>query len=336
MAETLQLRTIEDVETDILHSAPAGTRECRAHNWVSSLGDICERRLVYWRIMGDMALDTPAGLRGIFGTGNLLAPIVIEQILNPFGRRQSPTWEILGRETKPRDALFTKLAISGRVDGIRHVADATGRMQPYNVVELKSMNPNIFAGIHGIDDLGKWHWAAKYPDQLLLYMLGYEMVERPGWLILFNKANLYEMRIIEVPFDESRADVLLRRAERINTHIDADSLPRQIRRPDICEHCPFLPHCAPRLQGDPDDAPEIYKPTEHPELADLLQRYVDLEQASREAGRVNRALTARLVKGQTVICGDIVVRWETRGKKWSKKIRRVGDGKPEKATEARQ
>jgi len=321
---TLEIRTTEDIEDAILRSIPQRERENRENNWVSTLGDICERRLVYWRIMGDMALDPSAGLLGIFETGTVLAPIIIERILNPFGRMQAPSWEILGRETKPHDPLFTKLAISGRVDGIRHVSNVKGRLRPYNVVELKSMGGSMFERLKTRADLGKWHWAAKYEDQVQLYMLGYNMVEHPAWLVVFNKANLWRMKIFEIPFDESRTDRLLARAERINVHVAARTLPRTIDRPDICANCPFLGHCAPKLKATPDDPPKIIKPEDDPDLAAMLDRYSRLEGPKKEAERISRKLADRLVKGQTIVCGDVVVRWKPHGKTWARIISRVG------------
>jgi len=316
MPEFVGIQNGKDAAAGIRRSASTRPAECNKSNYASKLGDICERRLVYWRTKGDRAIPPSDGLVGLWESAKLLTPIFLDRIFNPFGRKQTPAWEILEQERRPSDPLFLKLNIGLKVDGIRHVADATGRMRPYSIVEFKSMNGNLFGRIEDRDSLGMTYWAAKYPDQVLLGMLGCELPEHPGWLVIINRDCLYECKIIEIPFDMDRCERLLARAERINAHVTDGTLPRQICRPDICQNCPFLPICSPKLEADPEDAPLVMKPGEDDELHKLLADHVLLEGSRKEANAITKKLKGRLVPGQCLVSGPIVVNWKVHGKGW--------------------
>ena len=300
------------LQASLQDSAPIWVRESARSNHASMLGDICERRLVYRRTRGDEATDMPAYTRGLLDTGNLLAPIAL-RILNDFGQTQAPRWRILEQERRPYDPQFVKANIGCKVDGIRHVVSTEGRERPCNVVEVKTMDPNIHGRVKVLADLDLWHWTAKYPDQLMLGMLGCELVERPGWLILVNKGNLHDMKVLEVPFDFGRAERLLRRAERIESHIKAGTLPDPINRPAICQSCEFLTICCPILQGDPDALPERL---DDEELRLMLATYTETQEARDAHERIGKELKGRLVPGKRLVVGGWLVDWKPHGKGW--------------------
>jgi len=139
-------------------------------------------------------------------------------------------------------------------------------------------------------------------------------------LILFNRDCLYEVTILEVPFDYARCERLLQRAERINACVKSSDgrLPAQIDRPDICRNCPFLIICSPKLEAHPDDAPIVLGPETdgYGELHGLLASYVTLDTQRREAESVKKTLRDRLIPGQRLIIGDYVVDWKIHGKGW--------------------
>lgn len=323
---------VSDIEKMIQDSVGRRAPSVAKSNYASSLGDICERRLVYQRTRGDQALEFGSSLLGVFATGDLVTPLVLERILGPFGRTASPAWSIEEREKTPHDPALAKANIGCRVDGVRHVADATGRMRPYNLVEMKTMSSNMFAGIRTLDDLSVTVWTRKYIDQVLLGMYGCNLVENPGWMILVNKDNLYQVRILEVPFDMDRVEGLLKRADRVNCHVETieglhlrpsdripdEALPDQIRRPDVCQSCAFLPECSPELVGDPAGAPTIIGPdhAERDELEKILGEFVALEPSRLAADKAKSNLKDRLVPGQRYIVGSFVVEWKTHGKGW--------------------
>jgi len=301
----------------------------KAHsNHASSIGDICERRLVYARTRGNEAYPFSPGLLGIFKTGDMVTPLVLEN-LNAFGRQQTPSWEILERERLIDDAQFAKWNIGCKLDGVRHLADTTGRHRPYNVVECKTINSNMFGRVEERDDLNATHWLAKAPDQLMIGMLGRNLTDNPGWIILINKENLYDLRIIEIPFDVDRCEVLLKRAERVNAHIAAGTLPRQINRPDVCLQCQYPHICAPKLEADPYDDPRIVTKGEdgdfYGELNGLLENHLLLEDERKEAESTKGKLKKMLVPGQRLVCGDCEVAWKVHGKGWRMIVRRLGN-----------
>lgn len=342
--EFLPLPSGEETAKGIVASVQRRASTCARSNYASALGDICERRLVYRRVIGDQATPFGDGLLGIFATGDLLTPLFIERIFNPYGRAQAPAWEIQEREKAPNDPALRNANIGLQIDGVRHVADIEGRKRPYNVVEFKTMNGNMWDRIKTLDDIGLSHWTAKYPDQLMIGMYGCGMVENPGWLVLINKENLYECRVIEVPFDWSRVERLLQRAGRINTSVDAieamhlnlrekripdDVLPWQICRPDICPNCEFVQDCSPKLEGNPDDAPVIIGP-EHEQraaLESLLIQYEELEPKRLGAEQAKAKLVDQIIKGQSYIVGEYVISWRPHGKYWRMDVTNTARGK---------
>lgn len=297
-------------------------------NHASSIGDICERRLVYARTRGNEANPFSPGLLGIFETGNTITPIVLEN-LNAFGRRQTPGWEILERERLIDDAQFAKWNIGCQLDGVRHVADTAGRLRPYNVVECKTINSNMFTRVEERDDLRATHWLAKSPDQLLIGMLGRNLTDNPGWIILINKENIFDLRIIEIPFDLDRCETLLKRAERINAHVATGTLPKQITRPDLCLQCPYVHICSPKLEADPYDDPRIITKAQegdfYEELNGLLENHLLLDEERREAATTKNKLKKILVPGQRLVCGDYEVAWKVHGRGWRMIVRRLGN-----------
>jgi len=300
--------------------APKRAQECHKSTYASLLGDICERRLVYWRTRGHEAEPMGDGLSALFETANLLTPVFVDRIFNAYGRLQIPAWQVLEQERRPSDPLFVKLNIGLKVDGVRHVADASGRMRPYSVVEFKTMGGMMWSRIKTLDDLGLTHWTARYRDQVLLGMLGCELVDHSAWLVLINRDCLYECTILEIPFDADRCETLLSRVQRVGVHVSSGTLPRQIDRPDICQNCPFLAICAPKLTAHPDEAPVIVRRADDPgrfdELQQMLSDHLLLEAERKEAESIKARLREQLVPGQRLVVGQYVVNWAVHGKGW--------------------
>ena len=299
---------------------PPRSRSNATSNHASTLGDICERRLAYRRTVAKKAEPISPGLRSIFRTGTEVTPIVLNH-MNEFGRQQAPQWEILERESKIEDRSFLREHNIGcYIDGVRHVADATGRLRAYNVVEFKTVNSNVHPRIKTLDDVGVTQWMAKAPDQLMLGMFGRELVEHPGWLILINKESIYDITIIEVPFDYARVERLLVRAKSINDHVANGTLPRQICRPDTCPKCEFVMHCAPRLEADPADAVVVVKRDDdtvaYDTMVDELEDFDSLEEGKKRFDAIKKRLKGKLVPGQRIVYGQWLVDWKVHGKGW--------------------
>lgn len=324
----LKLPKGEVVAADFAKSLPPRHPSKARSNHASTLGDICERRLVYRQTRGDEAEPISPGLQGIFATGDMVTPLLLAN-LNKFGAIQTPKWEILERERLIDDAQFAKWNIGCKLDGVRHVAATTGRMWPYNVVEFKTVNSNIHKRVKSLDDIGVTPWLAKAPDQLMIGMLGSNLAENPGWLVLINKENLFDLTILEIPFDIERAETLLGRAERINRHIVNTTLPRQINRPDVCLHCQFLHICSPKLEASPDDAPRIMTKANDGEffgeVQELLRTCHDLEEERKRAEAARKKLKQMLVSGQHLVCGDFMLKWRPHGRGWGLNVERVGE-----------
>lgn len=110
-------------------------------------------------------------------------------------------------------------------------------------VEIKGFDPNLFKQITTISDFSRYAWMAKYLTQLTTYELGSNF--ETGWFLIFNKANLWEYKFIELPLDFALAEKIVQTADAVNKHIESDLLPDRLNDPDICPTCPFVTLCCP-------------------------------------------------------------------------------------------
>jgi len=133
-------------------------------------------------------------------------------------------------------------------------------------------------------------------------MLGMEIEK--AVLILVNKTNLYQIKPIWFDLDYGYAETLIHKAELVNTHVKANTLPPKINQPDECSRCPFNHICMPDLA-----AGEGLKLVDNAEIEELLQQRTELEPAKKEFDGVERQLKKLLVPGQDAIIGDYLVRW---------------------------
>jgi len=120
------------------------------------------------------------------------------------------------------------------------------------------MNPHIWTGLFKLGagvyrwrdvalGFGSKPWLRKYLAQVTLYSLlkGSEK----SLLLCLNKST-GELAQVDVPLDYDYAEEILRRAERVNAHVDAGTLPERIPFDDsVCPRCPFYALCLPSHIG---------------------------------------------------------------------------------------
>lgn len=306
-----------DIEEGIASVLASRKRLYPQHvNRISSIDDPCLRRLYYARTEWDKATETEDSLQGIFETGNLLEPI-IERIVMEIGMASSPMWRIVASQTPTRDNLLERYQISGTKDGIIQ-ARVYSVWENLGVVDIKTMSPNVYARIQTSEDLNRYPWTRKYRGQAMLYALASNL-ER-CFLLLVNKQNLYDMRLIEFPLDMEYCEGLLQKADAVNKAVAAKDPPERLNRADECERCRFRSLCCPDIESGGNLRIVVDE-----ELEAILDRMAEIEATANEYAELEKRRDSMLAKGKDIVCGRWLITWrshERQGKEiWKKTIR---------------
>lgn len=283
-------------------------------NRISALDDPCLRRLVYMRTAWDKAAPIDDGLAGVFQTGHALEP-VIERIVSEVGLNSKPRWRIVGNQMPTNDKLLAMYQISGTIDGLLQV-ETDGRWQTVAVVDIKTMSPNVYPRLNVYDDLCRYSWTKKYRGQLMLYALAHGL--ETCTLLLVNKSNLYQMKMLSFPIDMEYLESMLQKAGEINEHIAAGTLPEGICNPKECTSCPWLSYCGPDLTTG--NGIQISTDTD---LEAILDRMAELEPQAEEYGQLAKDRDDMLIKGRNLACGRWLITWSQTNHKppqWRKTI----------------
>ncbi len=270
-------------------------------NRISSLDDPCLRKLFYMRHDWSQAAPVDDGLQGIFETGNILEP-VIERIVSEAGMAGSPRWRIVGAQTTTNDALLKKYQISGTIDGFLQVESA-GEWVTLGVVDIKTMSPNVYRQIETYQDLSRYPWTRRYRGQVMLYALAHNL--ETGYLLLVNKQNLFDMKLICFPLDMTYCEGLLQRAKAVNEAVETETAPEGVNDPDICPDCPFYSFCAPDMTTGGN-----LIMSDNDELEAILDRLEALQPTAKEYSALEKERDDMLTKGQNIVCGKYIITWK--------------------------
>jgi len=306
--ETISNMTI-DIQSGIRAVLHRKKKVFQQHvNRISGMDDPCLRSLYYARHDWDKASAIDDGLQGIFETGNVLEP-VIERIVSEVGLESTPQWRIVGTQTSTNDNLLKEYQISGTIDGFLQIKDPE-RIKDNNsgwvtlgVVDIKTMSPNIYPRINDFESLGRFPWTRRYRGQLMLYALAHNL--EMCYLLLDNKQNLFEMKLISFPVDMAYCDNLLEKAKIVNEAIETETPPVGISDPDTCPKCKFFSFCCPDIVTGKD-----LQVIDNDELAAVLDRMAELEPVEKEYCELEKQRDALLIKGQDVACGNWLVIWK--------------------------
>jgi hypothetical protein len=154
----------------------------------------------------------------------------------------------LNVEQQHRPFEWPQYQLTGTVDAI---LKQNGDSFP---VEIKSMSPFAWDKINTIEDMrgSKQIHLQKYPAQLTLYNLLGNM--EMGVFVMKNKSNGF-LKAIPMPLDLEYAEGLVKKAERINTHVKAGTLPDGVNAEEYCfpygEPCAFHHICLPPIDREP-------------------------------------------------------------------------------------
>lgn len=261
----------------------------------SSLGEDCERRLVYERTAWQMRTPHPPELQAIFDLGNELEPYVIREL------------EALGAKVVQRGKDYHDAAhdLTGHVDAKLEIPGIP-KLVP---TEIKGLNPFTAGTISTIYDIRghKDGWVRKYYSQLQTYL--HLDKSDLGLFALLNKVS-GAIQFIDCPLDEEFAKGLLAKADRIRDAVRSETLPERHLTQD-CDRCPFLHVCLPDRSYGPGA-----QFLDNAELEAMLKRRSELDPLRKEYEQLDKAIKASLPQTEApIVVGD----WELKGKQIHKK-----------------
>lgn len=295
----------------VIEAKQAKIRQRPCHtNRASSLGHACERKLVLDRTRWQEATLYDVGLQFVFDEGNLQEQAVARDLTDAG-------WPIIEQQ---RDYEWKAYQITAHLDG-KVLID--GEAFP---IEIKSMSPYIFKGIHSAKDLleSRYAYLRAYPAQMMIYLL---LSNAPRGVFIFKDKSSGQLKEIWMDLDYGYAEGLLKKAERINGHVAADTLPERIPySEDVCGRCPFLHICLPEVKREALDL------TTDPELETKLIRRHELDPLRKEYEHLDSEVKAVLKEHEKIVCGDFLItgKWiEPKGKPkyWKTNIDRLQPAK---------
>jgi hypothetical protein len=243
-------------------------------NRASSIGAACERMLVYYRTAWEQQRKPSVGLQRIFNLGNEIEKIETIRLMQA-GVRISRTQEPLN---------IPEHQLTGHPDGFV-MDDETGEQFPY---DIKSMSPFVFVKINEPEDFVKFSWTKKYIAQLMIYMHASQKAK--GVFIMVNKSS-GEERVVWIDYDPALIAEIFEKADRINAHVKAKTLPDRIGYCDECsEYCPFQMLCLPDVEFK---SPEFVVDAE---LTAMITRWQVLKPAAKECEALEAEIKDERIK----------------------------------------
>jgi hypothetical protein len=223
------------IERKVLEHAKGRIRIYPQHvNRASNIGHPCERFLVLSRTSWESRTPHDPGLQLVFDEGNMHERYVLRK-LDDVGI------EVIEQQ---RDYRWEDYQISGHIDG--KVRDERGKLIP---LEIKSTSPFAFAKFTAADDLVNEMLSGPiyhqlYPAQLLTYMWMDEK-DRGLWIFKDKTSGRIVDRVLEMDPHVEYVEGILKKIERVNTHIEMGTTPPCYEEYRICESCGFLSFCHP-------------------------------------------------------------------------------------------
>jgi len=213
-------------------------------NRASSLGEECERFLVYARTNWQDAEPWDISTLRKFEEGNLQEEAVLDRL-------KAAGYKI---RDKQLSLWWEKYKISGHLDGMIMV-DGTERP-----LEIKSMSPHFFDRAVAEFESGivQNKWLRRYMSQLTLYCL---LRSKPDAVLVPKNRDNGNLAVFLVPLDYEYGESLIAKAERINASVDlitearAKDLPDEGLYPDkinrwSCLECRYRHICGPAPQHE--------------------------------------------------------------------------------------
>lgn len=262
-------------------------------NRASELGSECERYLVYARTAWEKKLAHTVESEFIFEAGRRIEDEAVDEL-------KAAGFQIIEQQ---RSFEWREYNITGHMD--LKISQDGKTAYP---CEIKSMNQFIFQKINTIEDMMESNkpWVRKYPAQLYLYML---MSDTDLGLFYLKDKATHQPKEIWVPLDYGYAEGLIQRAERVNKHVEAGTLPEG--HPGAsCGFCGFRHLCLP----DQDFGPGVVI-MDDTELEEKLKRRSELEAAKKEYDALDKGVKGWAKGKENVVIGDYLIE----GKEYQRK-----------------
>lgn len=252
-------------------------------NRASDLGNPCLRYHVLNRTRWQEKKMHDVNLQLIFNMGTEIEQIVLRELAEAH----------LKVVEQQRAFSWPEYQITGHIDGLILADD--GKTYPF---DIKSSSPYVFDSINTVDDLkkGRYPYLKKYPVQLNLYLF---MGNADKGFFLFKNKVTGQLKEIWMDIDYELGEETLKRAEAINAHVLAGTLPESYDCDD--ERCPFEHICLPKRTGKEVEMPDT------DELAKLIQRYYDLKGAAGEYEKLNKQISKMVEGKDKLLAGNYFV-----------------------------
>jgi hypothetical protein len=261
-------------------------------NRASDLGHPCVRYLVLSRTHWKERALHDVGLQRIFSLGNEIEQITLKELAASGVR--------VVEQQRPIE--IKKYQITAHPDGKIIDVDDERLLYP---MDIKSCSPHIFDAISTIEDMqrSKYLHLRKYPTQITVYMMDDDgrMQHDKGLLIFKNKVS-GKLKEVWMDWDQSFADSILAKAEAVNQHIAAGTLPEPCEYDEaVCGSCPFTHICNRERVGNEVEI------SDNEELAGMIVRMNELADAFKEYNSLNKEI-GKIVEGkEKLICGDYFI-----------------------------
>lgn len=176
-----------------------------------------------------------------------------------------------------------RVIISGRIEG------KIKFMDKYYPFEIKSMNPNIYAGIEKVEDFAKFSHTAKYPKQLMAYMFS-ENIDS-GFFILTDCMGHFKIVIITLDYNMMEKE--MQNCTLVQDAIELKQPPEFHSNKAICRKCwACKTACFPPLDfGDGvqviDDGELLNDLNRRQELSPMASEFDKLDKAIKDKAKAN-------------------------------------------------
>lgn len=290
-------------------------RPCHT-NRASSIGHVCERKLVFDRTRWQEAALYDVGLQFIFDEGNLQEAQVLKDLADAG---------VVVIEQQ-RDYEWKQYNLTAHLDG---------KVMDYEIakafpLEIKSMNPFTFKQINSATDIlqSKKPYIRAYAAQMQVYLL---LSNSERGVFLFKDKSSGQLKEVWMDLDLEFAEALIQRCERINAHVAANTIPEPIPwNEDVCGRCAYAHICLPEAKREALDL------TNDPELEKKLLRRAALDPLRKEYADLDDDIKEQVKERPKVLCGDFLItgKWiEPKGKPkyWKSDIQLIQIQKPEEA-----
>jgi len=174
-------------------------------------------------------------------------------------------------------------------------------------LEIKSASETSFARINTLRDMleAASLYVQKYPTQMTLYLL---MDGKELGLFAFKDKSSGALKFIPMELDYEYGEGILKRVEKVNSHLKDKTPDNQVERVDYsemtCSSCAFVHLCVPDVKR------EAIKFEDDPELIAKLNQWAELADDAKLYNLIDKALKERLKGIDKALIGD----WYITGK----------------------